>query len=119
MEEEIYYGSDTFFNGKVTFFNDVTLPNNVNFNNLVFNNGYGQTLSINNGIIASQVGGASTSLVVQGNALLSGITTVSLGSTSSPQYNRHMSFELTSDTNLRVKVRGSDGVLRSGNIPLV
>jgi hypothetical protein len=29
-----------------------------------------------------------------------------------------MSFELTTDTNLRVKVRGSDGVLRSGNIIL-
>lgn len=118
MEEEIYYDSNTFFNGKVTFFGDVTLPNNTNFNNLTFDNGFGQTLSINNGIIASQVGGASTSLIVRGNSLLSGITTVSLGSTSSPQYNSHMSFELTTDTNLRVKVRGSDGVLRSGNIPL-
>jgi hypothetical protein len=29
-----------------------------------------------------------------------------------------MSFELTSNTNLRIKVKGTDGVLRSGNIIL-
>jgi len=41
-----------------------------------------------------------------------------LSSTSTPPSNSQLSFELTSDTNLRIKVRGSDGVLRSANITL-
>jgi hypothetical protein len=41
-----------------------------------------------------------------------------LGATSTPPSNSQMSFELTSNTNLRIKVRGTDGVLRSGNITL-
>ena len=49
---------------------------------------------------------------------ISGIATVGLGSTSSPSINSTMSFELTSNTNLRIKVRGTDGTLRSGNITL-
>lgn len=49
---------------------------------------------------------------------LIGIATVGLGTTSTPQSNSQMSFELTSNTNLRIKVRGSDGVLRSANITL-
>jgi hypothetical protein len=57
-------------------------------------------------------------LHVVGTALITGITTVGLGSTSTPPSNSQLSFELTSDTNLRFKVRGSDGVLRSGNITL-
>jgi hypothetical protein len=48
----------------------------------------------------------------------SGITTVGVGSTSTPPSNSQMSFELTSNTNIRIKVRGTDGVLRSGNITL-
>ena len=35
-----------------------------------------------------------------------------------PQNNSEMTFDLTSNTNLRVLVRGSDGVVRSANIPL-
>jgi hypothetical protein len=57
-------------------------------------------------------------LHVVGTALITGITTVGLGSTSTPPSNSQMSFELISDTNLRIKVRGSDGVLRSANITL-
>lgn len=49
---------------------------------------------------------------------LSGIATVGLGTTSTPQSNSQLSFELTSNTNLRIKVRGTDGVLRSANITL-
>ena len=62
----------------------------------------------------------ATSLSVSGvtTTFISGITTVGLGTTSTPPYNGQMSFELTSDTNLRIKVRGSDGVLRSANITL-
>ena len=48
----------------------------------------------------------------------SGITTVGLGTTSNPPYNAQMSFELTSNTNLRIRVRGTDGVLRMANITL-
>lgn len=59
----------------------------------------------------------TSKLQVIGNALITGITTVGLGSTSTPS-NSQLSFELTSDTNLRIKVRGSDGVLRSANITL-
>ena len=47
-----------------------------------------------------------------------GKTTIGLGNTSTPPDNSQMSFELTSNTNLRIKVRGTDGVLRSGNITL-
>jgi len=57
-------------------------------------------------------------LHVVGTALITGITTVGLGSTSTPPSNSQLSFELTSDTNLRIKVRGTDGVLRSANITL-
>ena len=60
------------------------------------------------------------SLVVSGISTLSVVSagvTVGLGTTSSPS-NSQLSFELTSNTNLSIKVRGSDGVLRSGNITL-
>jgi hypothetical protein len=55
---------------------------------------------------------------IVGNTIITGITTIGLGSTSSPSVNSTMSFELTSNTNLRIKVRGTDGTLRSGNITL-
>jgi len=60
----------------------------------------------------------TSKLEVIGNMLVTGITTVGLGSTSTPPSNSQLSFELTSDTNLRIKVRGTDGVLRSANITL-
>jgi hypothetical protein len=60
----------------------------------------------------------TSTLSVIGTALITGISTVGIGTTSTPPSNSQMSFELTSDTNLRIKVRGSDGVLRSGNITL-
>lgn len=91
-----------------------------------------QSLSISGistlGITTTQslvVSGVTTSqsLVVSGvttsqSLVVSGITTIGLGSTSSPSINSQMSFELTSNTNLRIKVRGTDGVLRSANITL-
>lgn len=49
--------------------------------------------------------------------VVSGIATVGLGTTSAPS-NSQLTFELTSNTNLRIKVRGSDGVLRSANLTL-
>lgn len=53
-----------------------------------------------------------------GNTLITGITTTTLGSSSSPPSNSQMSFALTSNTNLRITVRGTDGVLRTANITL-
>lgn len=55
--------------------------------------------------------------IITASQLNAGIATVGLGTTSSPT-NSQMSFELTSNTNLRIKVRGTDGVLRSANITL-
>lgn len=77
------------------------------------------TISINGGTNLGIGSAAPTSrLHVVGNSLITGISTVGLGTTSTPASNSQMSFELTSDTNLRIKVRGSDGVLRSANITL-
>lgn len=67
--------------------------------------------------IGSTIGPAS--LNVLGNASVSGIVTVGLASTSNPGSNSSMSFELTSNTSLVIKVRGSDGVLRSTTLTLV
>jgi hypothetical protein len=60
----------------------------------------------------------TSTLTVVGDSLITGITTVGLGTTSTPPSNSQMSFELTSNTNLVIKVRGTDGVLRSGNVTL-
>ena len=49
---------------------------------------------------------------------ISGIATVGLGSTSSPSLNSTMSFELTNNTTLTVRVKGTDGVVRTGTITL-
>ena len=49
---------------------------------------------------------------------ISGIATVGLGSTSSPSINSTMSFELTDNTTLTVRVKGTDGVVRTGIITL-
>lgn len=59
----------------------------------------------------------TSSLYVVGDALISGISTVGLGTTSSPQ-NSQLTFELTSNTNLRIKVRGTDGIVRFSDITL-
>lgn len=55
---------------------------------------------------------------VVGNALITGITTVGLGSTSLPTINSTMSFELTNNTTLTIRVKGTDGLVRTGIITL-
>jgi hypothetical protein len=60
----------------------------------------------------------TSKLHVVGNVVITGITTVGIASTSSLTSNSTFSFELTSDTNLRVRVRGTDGVIRSANLTL-
>jgi hypothetical protein len=60
----------------------------------------------------------TTELNVNGGLVVSGISTVGLGTTSNLTTNSTLSFELTSNTNLRIRVRGSDGVIRSANLTL-
>ena len=72
---------------------------------------------INSGNIGLGTANPITKLHVNGNTLITGITTIGLGTTSLPE-NSQLSFELISNTNLRIKVRGNDGILRSANITL-
>jgi hypothetical protein len=81
-----------------------------------------QPLQVSGGAYVSGNTGIGTTnptskLHIIGNTLITGISTVGLGTTSAPS-NSQLTFELTSDTNLRIKVRGTDGVLRSANITL-
>jgi hypothetical protein len=59
-----------------------------------------------------------TELNVDGGLVVSGVSTVGLGTTSDLTTNSTLSFELTSNTNLRIRVRGTDGVIRSANLTL-
>ena len=83
----------------------------------------GQVLQVSGGAYVSGNLGVGTTtptstLTVIGSSLITGIATVGLGTTSTPPSNSQMSFELTTNTNLVIKVRGTDGVLRSANITL-
>jgi hypothetical protein len=51
------------------------------------------------------------------NLLVTGISTIGLGTTSSP-LNSQMSFELLDDETLTIKVTGTDGIIRIGTIEL-
>ena len=51
------------------------------------------------------------------NLIATGIATVGVGTTSSPE-NSQLSFELLSNTNLLLRVRGTDGVVRVGIVTL-
>lgn len=96
-----------------------TVPILTGSNQLVI--GSGNTSWIN-GNSAYNIGIGTTrpisKLHVVGDTLITGITTIGLGSTSTPPNNSQMSFELTSNTNLRIKVRDSSGVIRSADITL-
>ena len=63
-------------------------------------------------------GAVAFQLDTTGNAIISGITTLGLSNSSTPASNSQMSFALTSNTNLRITVRGTDGVVRTANITL-
>lgn len=79
---------------------------------------YSSSIGITTGKIGIGTTTPSSNLQVVGSALISGITTVGIGTTSSPPSNYQMSFELANDTTLRIKVRGSDGVVRVGIVTL-
>ena len=80
------------------------------------------TITANVGIITSISGITTitpvTRLNVNGSLVVSGVSTVGIASTSSLTANSTFSFELTSNTNLRVRVRGTDGVIRSTDLTL-
>jgi hypothetical protein len=59
-----------------------------------------------------------TELNVNGGLIVSGVSTLSVASTSNLTVNSTLSFELISNTNLRIQVRGTDGVIRSADLTL-
>ena len=59
-----------------------------------------------------------TELNVNGGLIVSGVSTVGLASTSNLIEDSTLTFELVDDTTLAIKVRGTDGVIRSANISL-
>ena len=59
-----------------------------------------------------------TELNVNGGLIVSGVSTVGLASTSNLIEDSSLTFELVSNTTLAIKVRGTDGVIRSANISL-
>jgi hypothetical protein len=80
------------------------------------------TISANVGVITA-ISGISTitpttELNVNGGLIVSGVSTVGVASTSNLIENSTLTFELTSNTNLRIRVRGTDGVIRSANLTL-
>ena len=60
----------------------------------------------------------SANLAISGNLNVSGISIFKVASSPSLTVNSTLSFELTSNTNLTVYARGTDGVVRSANITL-
>lgn len=132
-EPSLIPGNDIFINGRV-------FARQWGFSNAYF---YGvtrfgaNTIEINSddnsingvGIITASVGdinsisGITTitpvsGLKIDGGLIVSGISTVGLASTSNLTENATLSFELTSNTNLTIRVRGTDGVIRSANLTL-
>ena len=59
-----------------------------------------------------------TELNINGGLVVSGVSTIGIASTSSLTVNSTLSFELISNTNLRIRVRGTDGVTRVGIVTL-
>ena len=82
----------------------------------------GTSIQVQSGIITSLSGintiTPNTRLDIGGNLLVTGISTVGLASTSNPSVNNQFSFELASNTSLRVRVKCNDGVVRTGTITL-
>jgi hypothetical protein len=80
------------------------------------------TISANIGVITAISGITTitpvTELNVNGGLIVSGVSTVGIASTSNLTEDSTFTFELTSNTNLRISVRGTDGVIRSANLTL-
>ena len=80
------------------------------------------TITANVGVITAISGITTitpvTELNVNGGLVVSGVSTIGIASTSSLTVNSTLSFELISNTNLRILVRGTDGVTRVGIVTL-
>jgi len=80
------------------------------------------TITANVGVITAISGITTitpvTELNVDGGLIVSGVSTISVSPTSNLTQNSTLSFELTSNTNLRISVRGTDGVIRSADLTL-
>jgi len=80
------------------------------------------TITANVGVITSISGITTitpvTRLNVNGSLVVSGVSTIGIASTSNLTVNSTLSFELISNTNLRIRVRGNDGVTRVGIVTL-
>jgi hypothetical protein len=80
------------------------------------------TVTANVGVITAISGITTitpvTELNVNGGLVVSGVSTVGIASTSDLTVNSTFTFELIDDTTLTIRVRGSDGVIRSADIPL-
>lgn len=80
------------------------------------------TITANVGVITAISGITTitpvTELNVNGGLVVSGVSTIGIASTSSLTVNSTLSFELISNTNLRIRVRGTDGVTRVGIVTL-
>jgi hypothetical protein len=80
------------------------------------------TITANVGVITAISGITTitpvTQLNVNGDLVVSGVSTIGIASTSSLTVNSTLSFELTSNTNLTVYARGTDGIVRSANLLL-
>ena len=71
MEDDLYYGSPAFFNDNATFFGDVTVYGNLNFDKISY-----ESLYVRDGATINQLGIAQTALVVNGNARVTGTSTL-------------------------------------------
>jgi hypothetical protein len=60
----------------------------------------------------------SARLHVVGNTIVTGIATVGLTSSTNPTSNSSFSFELTNNATLTIRVKGTDGVVRTGIVTL-
>jgi len=69
-------------------------------------------------LIAEGGVGIEKNLNVGGNTIITGISTFGLNSSTNPVSNSQMSFELTNNTTLTIRVRGTDGTVRTATIAL-
>lgn len=60
----------------------------------------------------------SANLNISGNLTVDGVSRLNVESPSNPTKNSQLTFELVDDENLVIKVRGSDGIIRTANVTL-
>jgi len=70
------------------------------------------------GNIGVGIANPAAKLHVSGNTIISGVSTVGLSTLTNPTTNSSFSFELTDNTTLKIRVKGTDGVVRTGTVSL-